>query len=175
MIPLHSCLLAAVLRSLGQLCKGITRLEKVYKRGRKLASQNIKVGRSFKLLHDTITPTDESFLYQPLIYFDYFHSQIFEENEENAVGADLYLFTKWTGTVSSRVVQYIEQLSGAGVALWSVEHGPYNVTDSLTASGYFKPVVLYTRDSPLSEYAAVIDPNEHQTPSLEEDGLLQVC
>ena len=47
-----------------QLCKGITLLEKVHRSGRKLASQNIDVGRRFKLLHDTITPTDESFLYQ---------------------------------------------------------------------------------------------------------------
>ena len=47
-------------------------LEKVHRSGRKLhvASQNIKIGRSLKVLYDTITPTDESFLYDSeLAYF----------------------------------------------------------------------------------------------------------
>ena len=44
-----------------QLRKGTTRLEKVHRSGRKLASQNIDVGRRFKLLHDTITPNRRKF------------------------------------------------------------------------------------------------------------------
>ena len=75
-----------------QLCEGHTRLEKVHRSGRKLASQNIKVGRSFKLLH-------EIFIYLFVYLFIYLFIYIFFQSSLYRIALSLLQILLFQGAL----------------------------------------------------------------------------